>query len=35
MTVKSGGPPAGAHDDIFHPELVWVGLGAASLVGGS
>jgi hypothetical protein len=32
--VNRGGPPAGAHSDIFHPELVWAGLAAAGLVGG-
>ena len=26
------GPPAGAHSDVFHPELVWAGLAAAGLV---
>jgi hypothetical protein len=31
--VNRGGPPAGAHSDIFHPELVWAGLSAAGLVG--
>jgi hypothetical protein len=31
--INRGGPPAGAHSDIFHPELVWVGLAAAGLVG--
>jgi hypothetical protein len=30
--VNGGGPPAGAHSDIFHPELVWAGLAAAGLV---
>jgi hypothetical protein len=30
--VNRGGPPAGAHSDIFHPELVWAGLAAAGLV---
>ena len=32
--VNRGGPPAGAHSDIFHPELVWAGLAAAGLVAG-
>jgi hypothetical protein len=32
--VTVGPPPAGAHSDIFHPELVWAGLAAAGLVGG-
>jgi hypothetical protein len=31
--VNRGGPPAGAHSDIFHPELVWAGLAAAGLAG--
>jgi hypothetical protein len=31
--INRGGPPAGAHSDIFHPELVWAGLAAAGLVG--
>jgi hypothetical protein len=31
--VNRGGPPSGAHSDIFHPELVWAGLAAAGLVG--
>ena len=30
--INRGGPPSGAHSDIFHPELVWVGLAAAGLV---
>ena len=30
--VNRGGPPTGAHSDIFHPELVWAGLAAAGLV---
>jgi hypothetical protein len=30
--INRGGPPAGAHSDIFHPELVWAGLAAAGLV---
>jgi hypothetical protein len=29
--INRGGPPAGAHSDIFHPELVWAGLAAAGL----
>jgi hypothetical protein len=32
--INRGGPPAGAHSDIFHPELVWAGLAAAGLVEG-
>src|SRR5918993_1360309 len=30
--VNRGGPPAGAHSDIFPPEVVWAGLAAAGLV---
>ena len=30
--IAKGQPPAGAHSDIFHPELVWGGLAAAGLV---
>src|SRR5215204_5965353 len=30
--VNRGGPPSGAHSDIFHPELIWAGLAAAGLV---
>lgn len=30
--VRRGGPPAGAHSDIVHPELTWVVLAASSLV---
>ena len=30
--INRGGPPSGAHSDIFHPELVWAGLAAAGLV---
>jgi hypothetical protein len=33
--ITRGRPPAGAHSDIFHPELVWAGLAAAGLVGGA
>jgi hypothetical protein len=29
--VKTGGPPSGAHSDIFHPELAWLALSAAGL----
>jgi hypothetical protein len=32
--INRGRPPAGAHSDIFHPELVWAGLAAAGLVTG-
>ncbi len=31
--VKAGAPPAGAHSDIVHPELAWIVLTAAGLVG--
>jgi len=30
--INRGGPPSGAHSDIFHPELVWASLAAAGLV---
>ncbi|HSK35336.1 MAG TPA: serine/threonine protein kinase [Actinomycetota bacterium] len=30
--INRGGPPSGAHSDIFHPEVVWAGLAAAGLV---
>jgi hypothetical protein len=33
--ITRGRPPAGAHSDVFHPELVWAGLAAAGLVGGA
>ncbi|MDQ3327736.1 MAG: serine-threonine protein kinase [Chloroflexota bacterium] len=29
--VATGGPPAGAHSDIFHPEIAWAMLNAAGL----
>ena len=29
--VKQGGPPAGAHSDIFHSELAWIVASAAHL----
>jgi hypothetical protein len=29
--VCTGGPPSGAHSDIYHPELVGVLLGAAGM----
>lgn len=29
--VKQGGPPSGAHSDIFHPELAWIVASAAQL----
>ena len=32
--INRGGPPSGAHSDIFHPELVWAGLAVAGLVEG-
>lgn len=31
--VRRGGPPAGAHSDIVHPELSWLVLAAGGLVG--
>jgi len=33
--VNRGGPPSGAHSDIFHAELVWAALAAADLVEGT
>jgi hypothetical protein len=30
--IVAGGPPAGAHGDIFHPEIAWAVLQAARLV---
>lgn len=30
--VKAGGPPSGAHSDIFHPELAWVVAAAGKLI---
>jgi len=29
--VATGGPPAGAHSDIFHPEIAWAMLSAAGV----
>lgn len=29
--IKEGGPPAGAHGDIFHPEIAWATLVAAGI----
>jgi len=29
--VRNGGPPAGAHSDIIHPELTWVVLAAGGI----
>ena len=29
--VKVGGPPSGAHGDIFHPEIAWATLTAAGI----
>lgn len=29
--IKLGGPPSGAHSDIFHPEIGWVAAAAAGL----
>lgn len=31
--VRMGGPPAGAHSDIFHPEIAWVMLSASGIPG--
>ncbi len=31
--VRTGGPPAGAHSDIFHPEIAWVMLSAGGILG--
>ncbi len=30
--IKEGGPPAGAHTDIFHPEIAWAALSAAGVL---
>jgi hypothetical protein len=30
--ITVGGPPAGAHGDIFHPEIAWAALAAAGIV---
>lgn len=30
--IRTGGPPSGAHSDIFHPEVAWAALSAAQLV---
>ncbi|HEU5314796.1 MAG TPA: serine-threonine protein kinase, partial [Chloroflexota bacterium] len=30
--IREGGPPAGAHGDIFHPQLAWATLAAAGVV---
>jgi len=30
--VRNGGPPSGAHSDIFHPELGWLAVSAAGLL---
>ncbi len=29
--ISQGGPPAGAHSDVFHPEVVWAAVSAAGL----
>ncbi len=29
--IKTGGPPSGAHSDIFHPETAWAALSAARI----
>jgi hypothetical protein len=31
--ITQGGPPSGAHSDIFHPEIAWAALTAAGLAG--
>ncbi len=30
--ITAGGPPSGAHSDIFHPEVAWASLAVAGLV---
>ena len=30
--IKNGGPPSGAHGDIFHPQIAWATLAAAGVV---
>ncbi|MBA2528733.1 MAG: serine/threonine protein kinase [Euzebyales bacterium] len=32
--IATGGPPSGAHSDIFHPEVAWAVVAAAGLTGG-
>lgn len=29
--INQGGPPSGAHSDIFHPEVVWAAISVAGL----
>jgi hypothetical protein len=29
--IAAGGPPSGAHSDIFHPEVVWAAISVAGL----
>src|SRR6266545_634531 len=29
--ISQGGPPSGAHSDIFHPEVVWAAISVAGL----
>jgi hypothetical protein len=31
--ITQGGPPSGAHSDIFHPEVVWAAVCVAGLAG--
>ncbi len=33
QVIKNGGPPAGAHGDIIHPETAWAALAAAKVAG--
>lgn len=30
--IVAGGPPSGAHGDIFHPQIAWAALAAAGIV---
>lgn len=30
--IKTGGPPSGAHSDIFHPETAWLALSASGVL---
>ena len=31
--ITQGGPPSGAHSDIFYPEIAWAVLAAAGVTG--
>jgi hypothetical protein len=31
--ITQGGPPSGAHSDIFHPEVIWAAVCIAGLAG--